>query len=242
MKVNKYFYNMLQQPHLLISGTTGSGKSVLLHHLINIIMLLNGAKMVLIDTKKVELYRYNNHLNTLYYIDNVNDTITILKKVIKIMSTRFETLRKKGETKQNNNPLYVIIDEFADLVLFNDKSITPLIVKIAQLGRAANIHLVICTQRPTADIINKKITVNIGARVCLRVPSAVDSRNIIGVNGGELLPVYGRAIYYIEGFLYNIEIPPPPPTPKIKQKNHTFNIKYFIFILLFILFFLLFFA
>lgn len=241
MKVNKYFYNMLMQPHLLISGTTGSGKSVLLHHLINIIILL-GAKMVLIDTKKVELYRYYKHFNTLYYVDNVTDAITILKKVINIMSNRFETLRKNGETKQTNKPLYVIIDEFADLVLFNDKQITPLIVKIAQLGRAANIHLVICTQRPTADIINKKITVNIGARVCLRVPSAVDSRNIIGVNGGELLPVYGRAIYYIEGFLYNIEIPPPPPTPKIKQKNHTFNFKYFIFILLFILFFRLFFA
>lgn len=233
---------MAQQPHLLISGTTGSGKSVLLHHLINIIMLLNGAKMVLIDTKKVELYRYRNNYNTLYYVDNVNDAITILKKVIKIMSSRFNNLRKNGETKQTVDPLYVIIDEFADLVLFNDKQITPLIVKIAQLGRAANIHLIICTQRPTADIINKKITVNIGARVCLRVPSAVDSRNIIGVNGGELLPVYGRAIYYIEGFLYNIEIPPPPPTPKIKQKNHTFNFKYFIFILLFILFFRLFFA
>lgn len=234
MKINKYFYNMIQQPHLLISGTTGSGKSVLLHHLINIIMLLDSAKMVLIDTKKVELYRYRKNYNTLYYVDNVNDTITILKKVIDIMGNRFVYLRKKGLKKLEDDPIYIIIDEFADLVLFDDKKITPLIVKIAQLGRAANIHLILATQRPTADIINKKISVNMVARVCLRVASAVDSRNVIGVSGGELLPQYGQGIYWVEGYAYNIEIPPPQPHT-IKQKSN-FNFKYLIYILLGVLF------
>lgn len=242
MKINKYLYNMLMQPHLLIAGATGAGKSVLLHHLINIIMLLNDSKMILVDTKKVELYEFKNSINTLEYVDTVQGAKIALNNAVDVMDKRFKALRAKGLKKQENNPIYIIIDEFADLVLFNDKQITPLVVKIAQLGRAANIHLILATQRPTADIINKKISVNMVARVCLRVACATDSRNIIGRTGGELLPSYGQGIYWVEGYTYNILIPPPPPNPKIKQKNNIFNFKYCIFILLFILFFRLFFA
>lgn len=234
MKTNKYFYNMLMQPHLLIAGATGAGKSVLLHHLIDIILLLEGSKMILIDTKKVELYDLKNSINTLEYTDTIYGAKIALKNAIDIMDNRFKALRAKGLKKLENEPIYIIIDEFADLVLSGDKTIIKQVIKISQLGRAANIHLILATQRPTADVIDKKIAVNLPARVCLRVACAVDSRNVIGVSGGELLPQYGRGIYWVEGYTYNIEIPPPQPHT-IKQKSN-FNFKCLIYILLLILF------
>lgn len=202
---------MLQQPHLLIAGATGAGKSVTIHNLIYIILHLEGAKMVLIDTKKVELYQYRNLYNTMLYTDTVAGTLQALKRVIDIMNRRFVYLRQKGLKKLENEPIYIVIDEFADLVLSGSKDITKLIIKISQLGRAANIHLIVATQRPTADVIDKKIAVNLCARLCLRVACANDSRNIIGCSGGEFLPSFGRGIYWVEGYTYNIELPPPPP-------------------------------
>ena len=203
---------MLQQPHLLIAGSTGSGKSVLINHLVDIILYLPQAQMVLVDTKKVELYHLKNNPKTLVYTDTISGTVQALRRVIDIMDRRFLALRRKCIKKMDSDPLYIIIDEFADLVLSGTKDITKMIIKISQLGRAANIHLIVATQRPTADVIDKKISVNLCARVCLRVACATDSRNVIGCKGGELLPSFGRAIYWIEGYTYNIEIPPPTPT------------------------------
>ena len=227
---------MLQQPHLLIAGATGAGKSVLLHHLIDIIFLLDGSQIILIDTKKVELHEFKHDRRTLAYTDDIPTTIHALNKAIHIMDSRLQYLRSRNLKQYDHAPLYIVIDEFADLVLLAASTVNPLIIKIATLGRAANIHLIVCTQRPTADVINKRIAVNLSARVCLRVACAVDSRNIIGGSGGELLPQYGRAIYWLDGYTYNIEIPPPQPHT-IKQKSK-FNLKYIFYVILFILFLL----
>ena len=221
---------MLQQPHLLIAGATGAGKSVLINHLVNIILHIPQAKMVLIDTKKVELYHLKYNPKTLVYTDTIGGTVQALRRVIDIMDRRFIVLRRQGLKKMESDPLYIIIDEFADLVLSGTKDITKMVIKISQLGRAANIHLIVATQRPTADVIDKKISVNLCARVCLRVACAVDSRNVIGCKGGESLPSFGRAIYWIEGYTYNIEIPPPTPTQV--HANPKKNDKSFIIILL----------
>ena len=210
---------MLQQPHLLIAGATGAGKSVLMHHLIDIILLLEGSEMILIDTKKVELYHLKHAKNTLFYADNVEDVQRVLKKAVALMDSRFRKLRHKGLKKLESDPVYIIIDEYADLVLCNNKLVINYITKIATLGRAANIHLILGTQRPTADIVNKRIAVNITARVCLRVATATDSRNVLGVSGGELLPAYGRAIYWLDGYTYNIEIPPPTDHAMIQEQR-----------------------
>lgn len=211
MKPNKYLYHALQQPHILIAGATGSGKSVTIHNLIYIIRHIQGAKMILIDTKKVELYEYKNLYNTMLYTDSIAGTVQALKKIIDIMDSRFVYLRRAGLKKLESDPVYIIIDEYADLVLSGNKELTQMIIKISQLGRAANIHLIVATQRPTADVINKKISVNLTARLCLRVACAVDSRNVIGCKGGEALPSFGRAIYWNEGYTYTIDLPPPPP-------------------------------
>ena len=92
-------------------------------------------------------------------------------------------------------PIYIIIDEFADLMTTQRKTVLPTLCRIAQLGRAAKIHLILATQRPTRDIVNGQIKVNIDCRVALRCPTAQDSRNIIGVKGAEMLPKIGYGLY-----------------------------------------------
>ena len=216
---------MLQQPHLLIAGATGAGKSVLMHHLIDIIFLLDGSQIILIDTKKVELHEFKHDRRTLAYTDDIPTTIQALNKAIHIMNSRLQYLRSRNLKQYDHAPLYILIDEFADLVLLGGSTVNPLIIKIATLGRAANIHLILCTQRPTADVINKRIAVNLSARVCLRVACAVDSRNVIGCSGAELLPKHGQGIYWIEGCTYNITIPPPTDHAIIQaQRTNKSNI------------------
>ena len=111
------------------------------------------------------------------------------------MEQRFQTMQKQRIKKSKEADIYIIIDEYADLITTSKKDTERLICRIAQLGRAAKIHLIIATQRPTRDIITGQVKVNIDSRLALRVPTAQDSRNIINIKGAELLGKYGQAFY-----------------------------------------------
>ena len=111
------------------------------------------------------------------------------------IETRYTQMQRAHEKKYQGAQLYVIIDELADLMTTNKKQVMPLIQRIAQVGRAAGVHLICATQCPLAKVIPTEIKVNFDARVGLRTRSAQDSRNILGFNGCEDLPRYGQAYY-----------------------------------------------
>lgn len=191
-------YNIFSnQTHLLIGGASGSGKSVILNGIIyNLIFRSpNKNKLILIDPKKVELIDYKDLPHTEIYADNNTEIIKALNDTVFKMEQIYKYMQGKRLKKYDGVHRYIIIDEFADLMTTAKKDCLPLLCRIAQLGRAANIHLFIATQRPTRDIINGQIKVNIDSRIALKCPTMQDSRNIIEMSGAENLPRYGYCIF-----------------------------------------------
>lgn len=193
---NQIFANMLEQPHLLIAGTTGSGKSVLINGLM--VEALehspNEVQFILIDPKRVELIDYVNLPHTLRYADEPSDALTDLRYALDLCETRFRIMQEQHIKKSRAADLYVVIDELADLV-FADKRVLPVLTRIAQIGRAARVHLIAATQCPLASVLTTPFKVNMDARVGLRTRSSQDSRNLLEHTGCEELPRYGRAYY-----------------------------------------------
>lgn len=205
--------SMLQEPHLLIAGATRSGKSVLVNTLIYTALFHSPAavRLVLIDPKRVELVEYSKLPHTLKYASEPPEIITALNASIAEMDNRYKRIQAIGQKKSTESEIYIIIDEFADLMTTHKRETLPQLQRLAQLGRAANIHLIIATQRPTRDIINGQIKVNIDARVALRCPTPQDSRNIIDRKGAETLPRYGFGYYLTPDGCNLIQIPMTDP-------------------------------
>ncbi|MGA2296105.1 MAG: DNA translocase FtsK 4TM domain-containing protein [FCB group bacterium] len=212
--------DLAKMPHLLIAGTTGSGKSVGINTVIaSLLFKLHPSKLkfVIVDPKKVELRQYGmleNHflaaspdLNNLI-ITNPEEAVIVLKAVCAEMDQRYDILKEAGqrniydynekvkegkyihdkEIVHREMPyLVVIIDELADLMLTASKEVEPPIIRIAQLGRAAGIHLVVATQRPSVDVITGIIKANFPARIAYLVASKIDSRTILDDSGAEQL-------------------------------------------------------
>lgn len=196
-KASALALNFINQTHLLIAGTTGSGKSVIINNIIYTLLYKSPqeVKLILIDPKKVELVQYKELPHTLAYASEQADIINTIKNTVALMEYRYKTMQKQGIKKSREADIYIIIDEYADLITTSKKDTERLICRIAQLGRAAKIHLIIATQRPTRDIITGQVKVNIDSRLALRVPTAQDSRNIINIKGAEQLGKYGQAFY-----------------------------------------------
>ena len=180
-----------QLPHLLIGGSSGSGKSVLLNDIICTLAGYNSGKavaMVLIDLKRVEFAQYRKlpHLWMKIALD-FPQAVTRLTKVNKEMDKRYkkmERLRivKAGEVFPH---LVVVIDELSDLMLDERKKvIMPLLKRLAQKGRACNICLILATQQPTAEVVNNLIKANMGTRVCLQTRTVAESNTVMGKQGG----------------------------------------------------------
>ena len=204
--------NISKLPHLLIAGTTGSGKSVCMNSLI--ISLLYKAdpdevKLIMIDPKMVELGVYNGipHL----YIPVVTDpkkaagalqwAVTEMLKRYRLFSevgvrnlSAYNTyLEENGQSKMPN--VVVVIDELADLMLVASKEVEESICRVAQMGRAAGVHLIIATQRPSADVITGLMKANIPSRIAFAVSSALESRIILDNSGAEKLIGMGDMLY-----------------------------------------------
>ena len=201
--------NMLEQPHLLIAGSTGSGKSVLINSLIYTALYQspNRCKFILIDPKRVELIDYKSLPHTISYNSELPDILKALQYSIDVMEKRYKQMQRQRTKKSNDADIYIIIDEYADLVIQAKKQVEPYIIRLSQLGRAANIHLIIATQRPTRDIVTGAIKVNLDSRVALRCSSSQDSRNILDVKGAETLPRHGYGYYKTPEELKLISIP-----------------------------------
>lgn len=189
--------DMLKQPHLLIAGSTGSGKSVLINSLIYTALYKPPTEclFILIDPKRVELVDYRNLPHCLIYASEPNGIAYAINKSVEFMENRYKRMQAAGLKKSTEADIYIIVDEFADLMTTQKHETLPPLQRLAQLGRAANVHLILATQRPTKDIVNGQIKVNMDSRVALRCPTAQDSRNIINLKGAELLPRYGYGYY-----------------------------------------------
>ena len=187
---------MLEQPHLLIAGTTGSGKSVLINGLMCEALKRPATEVqfILLDPKKVELTDYIDLPHTVKYASEPSDMMAALEYALNITELRFNVMQQQHVKKSRAADLYVVIDEFADLVLTNRKA-QPVLQRLAQIGRAARVHTIAATQCPLASVITTPIKVNYDARVGLRTRSAQDSRNILGHKGCEELPRCGKAYY-----------------------------------------------
>lgn len=211
---------LLKCPHLLIAGATGSGKSTLEALLL--------AKLVgrdtppnelwLIDPKKVELFPWRASGTCRAYADDPNSIVNLLRDLNNVMDTRYTAMRSKRLTMTTDRHIYCVIDEYSDIIYSGIRRLAePVLCRLLALGRAAGIHLIICTQRPTADIITGMIKANISDRIALHTVNAQDSRNIIGVSGAELLPRYGQAIISLaDGTLERVAV---QPLTDIQLKN-----------------------
>lgn len=203
--------DLADMPHLLIAGTTGSGKTVALNSIITSI-LFNASpaevKFLMVDPKMVELIAYNDLPHLLCPV--ITDTKKVsgaLNWVVSEMEHRYRTLAKagvrniKGYHQQGNTMPYVVIvvDELADLMQVSAKTIESAITRLAQLARAVGIHLILATQRPSVDVITGVIKANFPARVSFKVASKVDSRTVLDMNGAENLLGKGDLLFMKPG-------------------------------------------
>lgn len=200
---NPLYYDLRKAPHLLVAGSTGSGKSVFIQNCILSLMCGNRAEIVLIDAKKVEFSIYNN-LGGAFHdpITDINEISYILDSLCNIMDDRYNDMTKCNCREFSEyakikpvNPIVVIIDELADIMLQNRKAVEKSIIRIAQLGRACGIHLIVATQRPSTDIITGLIKSNIPSKISFSVSSAIDSRVIIDSKGAENLNGNGDGLF-----------------------------------------------
>ncbi|MBZ0299964.1 MAG: hypothetical protein K8J31_09495, partial [Anaerolineae bacterium] len=198
-------------PHLLIAGTTGSGKSVLVNAIINCLLINNRpdiVKFVMVDPKRVELTGYNGipHLVAPVVVD-LERTVGVLKWVTREMDERYKQFSNASARNiedfnkhlpQDREPMpyiVVIIDELADLMMLAPDETERVITRIAALARATGIHLVIATQRPSVDVVTGLIKANFPARVAFAVAGGVDSRVILDQPGAERLLGRGDMLY-----------------------------------------------
>lgn len=188
-------------PHVLIAGSTGSGKSVALNTLISSLLCrYDSEKLRLwaIDPKKVELAQYAGlpHMVRGTATDCAA-AVDVLKSVLEIIDHRYMLMQRNGARSADSLGMpyhVVIIDELADLMLQARQDVEPLIVRIAQIGRAAGVHLIVATQRPSADVLTGLISANIPCRVALKVTKYTESVVILGKAGAEKLLGRGDAL------------------------------------------------
>lgn len=191
------YEDIAAQPHALIAGATGSGKSVAINGIIcNLLHRApSRAQLILIDPKRVELAQWRRMPHTIGYASEPDAIPAQLTRALEIIDARYSAAARRGEKTYTGSDLYIIIDELADLMTTDKRRCAPLIQRIGQIGRAARVHLIAATQCPLASVIPTAIKVNLDARLALRTRSAQDSRNIIGCTGCEQLPRYGYGYF-----------------------------------------------
>lgn len=192
-ELNRFIFS---EPHILIGGTTGSGKSNLLQW---ILLSLTGTnevnRFILIDIKRVELSQWR-HVPGVQTVTDSKTACEVLKGVCAYIDTAYRKMERNGERKSRKPYTVIVIDEIADLMLSDErKSIEKALQRIAQIGRACNVKLIAATQILRHDIITLKISSNITGRIALRCKNGLESRQIIGVPLAADLPQYGEGYF-----------------------------------------------
>ncbi len=188
--------DLLKQPHVLIAGTTGSGKSVLLNSVIYTALYFapDEKQFVFIDTKKTELHQYKTLPHTVAYYNEPAAAVAGLGAVLNETRRRCQQAADQGRKQSAAPDLYVIIDELGDLI-FSDRRAASVLGQIAMIGRAANVHLIAGTQCPNRKTLSPEFAANCPARVGLRCRDQIESRQIVGTGDAVNLPLYGEGLY-----------------------------------------------
>jgi S-DNA-T family DNA segregation ATPase FtsK/SpoIIIE len=215
MEIRQKTYNLytdlLACNHILIAGSAGSGKSTLIDGLMHSAMFLKTAPtFYLIDPKRVDLRKYRNVRLVARRVTEAEDAIAVLNDVLEVIEDRYKEMEKQDRVLTIRNDIYVVIDEVADLILTHGKEVTPLIQRIAQIGRAAKVHLIMATQTVLASILSTPIKNNFDCIVGLRTATANQSRVIIGINGCEKLPRFGQGIVSLPAEIKRYKLPQIP--------------------------------
>ena len=211
-------FDLTRMPHLLVAGSTGSGKSVAVNGIITSILmkaLPSQVKFLMVDPKMVELSVYNDIPHLLIpVVTNPRKASRALQKVVDQMEERYELFSRYGvrniagynEKVQRNNAesdekmlelplIVVIVDELADLMMVASKEVEDAIIRLGQKARAAGIHMILATQRPSVDVISGLIKANVPSRIAFAVSSGTDSRTILDTNGAEKLLGRGDMLF-----------------------------------------------
>jgi len=221
--------NLAKMPHLLIAGATGTGKSVCINTILASLLFRchpDNLKLLLIDPKRIELNSYEGIPHLLHpVVTDVKMATNVLRWAVAEMERRYELLADLGVRNIDNynkalatktpetsslehQPLpfiVIIIDELSDLMMVASKEVEELIIRLAQMARAAGIHLILATQRPSVDVITGLIKANIPSRISFQVSSRTDSRTILDTNGAESLLGDGDMLFL------------PPGTAKLQR-------------------------
>lgn len=219
------YASLNKMPHMLVAGATGSGKSVCINSIIISIAMRakpDQVKMLLVDPKKVELSGFNGLPHLLApVVTNPRKAAVALQKIVAEMERRYELFSEIGSKniesyndkmdrsglKDSKLPyVVVIVDELADLMLVASKEVEDSIMRITQMARAAGIHLIVATQRPSTDIITGVIKANIPSRIAFGVSSSIDSRTILDSTGAEKLLGKGDMLFVPMGANYATRI------------------------------------
>ncbi|MCK6473972.1 MAG: DNA translocase FtsK [Planctomycetes bacterium] len=226
---NPLIADLSRMPHLLIAGTTGSGKSVCINSIILSLMILKRpqeVKMILVDPKQVEMADFKGIPHLLSpVVTDMKVAAGVLSWAVQKMEDRYDRMLKVGvkninsfnkltqeerlaRLPQSEPPdnyvdampyIVVVVDEFADLMMTAGKEIEQAIARLAQKARAAGIHVILATQRPSADVVTGLIKTNLPCRICFQVKSKVDSRIVLDTGGGEKLAGKGDMLYVPPG-------------------------------------------
>ncbi|GIW67269.1 MAG: hypothetical protein KatS3mg096_137 [Candidatus Parcubacteria bacterium] len=206
------FADLAKMPHLLIAGTTGSGKSIFIHNLLISLLMKNTPEtlsLILIDPKRVELINYSDlpHL-IMDPVVEAKKTLAVFNWLIEEMEERYKLLQetksrdidsynqKQLNRKEKIMPrILLAIDELADLMVTYGSNIESMIIRLTQMARATGIHLVLATQRPSVDVVTGLIKANVPNRLCFKVASYVDSRTVLDTGGAEKLIGSGDGLF-----------------------------------------------
>jgi len=189
--VYRPFLRLAESAHLLIAGATGSGKSVALNGIIHSLLMTQSpfnCMFVLIDPKKVELAQYEPLPHTARYASEHPDIVRALQWSVEETERRFSVMQSRSTKEYDGPHLYVVIDELADLMVSIKKETLPLLQRLAQIGRAARVHLIACTQNVLAVTIPTVLKCNFSTVLGLRTVNKQQSRFLIAEGGCEMLP------------------------------------------------------
>ncbi|HOW17155.1 MAG TPA: DNA translocase FtsK, partial [bacterium] len=209
---NPYITDLSKMPHLLVAGSTGSGKSVFINSLICSILYKfspEEVRMIMVDPKMLELSIYEGIPHLLHpVVTEAGKASQALKWAVREMMNRYAILSEKGAksissynaTAQQPLPyIIIIVDELADLMMVSSKDVEASLTRLAQMARAAGIHLVLATQRPSVDVITGLIKANFPARIAFKVASKIDSRTILDTIGADKLIGMGDMLFLPPG-------------------------------------------